>query len=144
MAIRLSISRFLVRHLYDGAEPVERNPQEGIMRYALLIYVDEAEYGRMGKEEMDALMGAYFGLTEQFGARLAGGDALQGIATATTVRVRNDQTVTTDGPFAETKEQLAGFYLLNCDNLDDAVQMAAKIPDAVRGSIEVRPIAQYA
>jgi hypothetical protein len=68
------------------------------------------------------------------------GDALQGVATATTVRVRDGKTTTTDGPFAETKEQLGGYYVLDCKDLDEAIACAAKIPGAMRGSIEIRPI----
>ena len=71
---------------------------------------------------------------------MVAGDALQPIETATTVRVRNDETLTTDGPFAETKEQLGGYYVLECENIDEALQYAAKIPTAEYGSIEVRPV----
>ena len=63
--------------------------------------------------------------------------------TATTVRVRNGKTLTTDGPFAETKEQLGGYYLLNCDDLDEAIEIAAKIPGARHGSIEIRPVLEF-
>lgn len=113
------------------------------MRYALLIYTDEHEYASMDKEAYDALMGAYWAFGERFKDRIVGGDALERVETATTVRVRNSESVTTDGPFAETKEQLGGFYLVNCDNLDEAVEIAAQIPDAVRGSIEIRPVMQF-
>ena len=71
---------------------------------------------------------------------MKGGDALQPVATATTVRVRDGATETTDGPFAETKEQLGGFYILDCEDLDEAIEYAAKIPSAKFGSIEIRPI----
>jgi hypothetical protein len=71
---------------------------------------------------------------------MKGGEALQPTATATTVRVREGDTLTTDGPFAETKDQLGGFYLVDCKDLDEAIEVAARIPDARRGSIEVRPI----
>jgi hypothetical protein len=71
---------------------------------------------------------------------MKGGEALQGTASATTVRVRDDQTLTTDGPFAETKEQLGGFYLVEAKDLDEAIELAARIPDVRRGSIEVRPV----
>jgi hypothetical protein len=71
---------------------------------------------------------------------MKGGEALQPTSTATSVRVRNGDTLTTDGPFAETKDQLGGFYLVDCKDLDEAVEVAAGIPDARRGTIEVRPI----
>jgi hypothetical protein len=73
---------------------------------------------------------------------MRGGNELQPTATATTVRVRNGETMVTDGPFAETKETLGGYYLLECDSLDDAVDLAAKIPGAQHGSIEVRPVVE--
>jgi hypothetical protein len=113
------------------------------MRYALLIYVDEGQYAQMSKEEGDALMGAYYGFGEQHKDRIRGGEALQQIGTATTVRVRDGKALTSDGPFAETKEQLGGFYIVEADNLDEAVEIAARIPDAVRGSIEVRPVMEF-
>src|SRR5881409_463109 len=90
----------------------------------------------------DAFMGEYFAFTE--GIRKSGhyvaGEALQPIHTATTVRIRNGKLSTTDGPFAETKEQLGGFYLINARDLNDAIQVASKIPSARLGSVEVRPI----
>ena len=113
------------------------------MRYALLIHVDEKLYAQMGKEEQDALMAGYGAFGEQYKDKILGGDALQAVATATTVQVRNGKTITTDGPFAETKEQLGGFYIVRCENLDEAVEVAAHIPDAVRGSIEVRPVMEF-
>ena len=113
------------------------------MRYALLIYVDEKEYAQMSQEEWGALMAAYGAFGEQYKDKIQGGEALQQIETATTVRVRDGKTLTSDGPFAETKEQLGGFYLVNCDNLDEAVEIAAHIPDAVRGSVEVRPVVEF-
>jgi hypothetical protein len=74
---------------------------------------------------------------------MKGGEALQRTSTATTVRVRDGETLTTDGPFAETKEALGGFYLVDCRNLDEAIEVAAKIPGAARGSIQVRPIMEF-
>jgi hypothetical protein len=90
-------------------------------------------------------MAAYNAFTKATNDRHAflAGEALQSTGTATTVRVRNGQTVTTDGPFAETKEQLGGYYLLNCKNLDEAIEFAAMIPGAKHGSIEVRPIMEF-
>ncbi len=90
-------------------------------------------------------MQGYFDFTKAVEDRklLQGGEALQSVTTATCVRVRDGKTVITDGPFAETKEQLGGFYLLDCPNLDLALEMAAKIPGATHGTIEVRPIMTY-
>ena len=110
------------------------------MRYLLLIYQDEKD-ADMSPEAM----GQWEAFTQEVtGAKVyEDGRALQPISTATTVRVRDGETVTTDGPFAETKEQLGGFYLLNCDNLDEAIAYAAKIPSAPTGSIEVRPVMEF-
>ena len=115
------------------------------MQYMLLIYGDQSQWGSMSEEEMGQVMQAYGTFTQELqdsGAMVAG-DALQRTDTATTVRVRNDETLTTDGPFAETKEQLGGFYLLECDSLDEAIDWAAKIPGASTGSVEVRPVMNY-
>jgi hypothetical protein len=111
------------------------------MRYALLIYTaqpTEAPSEQAIKEEMDA----YNAFTREATERGAykGGEALQGTETATTVQVRNGQTITTDGPFAETKEALGGFYLVEAKDLDQAIKIAAMIPGAKYGSIEIRPI----
>src|SRR4051812_48247351 len=115
------------------------------MRYAALIYANEAAAMAMTEAEQQEEMNAYWAfqqLIKESGA-LLGGDALLPTSSATTVRVRDGKTLTTDGPFAETKEQLGGFYLLNCENLDQAIEMAAKIPGAAKGSIEVRPIMEF-
>ncbi len=115
------------------------------MNYMLLIYSNESNYATMSKEAADAEMQAYFAYTEAM--RQAGvlvvGDALHPTATATTVRVQSGERITTHGPFAETKEQLGGFYLLKCANLDEALEWAAKCPGAQTGSIEVRPVMEY-
>jgi len=112
------------------------------MQFMLLIYDDEQIPQTMSEEERNAFMGEYFAYTEelrQAGAYVAG-DALQAIETATTVRVRDAEQLLTDGPFAETKEQLGGSYIVDVDSLDDAIRWAAKIPSARFGSIEVRPV----
>jgi len=113
------------------------------VRYALLIYVDEGQYAAMSEQDMGALMGAYGDFGNRNASKIRGGDALRPVQTATTVRVRDGKTLSSDGPFAETKEQLGGFYLVDCDNLDEAVDLASQIPDAVRGSIEVRPVMEF-
>ena len=112
------------------------------MKYLLLIYSNEAEDAKMTPEEQQANMNAYWAFTKELNesGNNLGGEALQPISSATSVRVRDGQTITSDGPFAETKEQLGGFYMVNADNLDDAIQWAAKIPGAQHGTIEVRPI----
>ncbi len=112
------------------------------MKYLCLIYDDEKKWSGMSKDESEAYLGEYFQFTEgiQKSGHLIGGEALQPVATATTVRVRNGKVSTTDGPFAETKEQLGGYYLIEAKDLNDAIQVASKIPSARLGSIEVRPI----
>ena len=115
------------------------------MRYLLLIYTDETQDAQATPADMEAMMGAYWAFTKEIneaGVNL-GGDALQPTSTATTVRVRDGKTLTTDGPFAETKEQLGGYYLVKAENLDEAIAWAAKIPGAQVGSIEVRPVMEW-
>jgi hypothetical protein len=112
------------------------------MRYALLIYVEPWE----STPEQDAeVMEAYNAFSREVAeaGAMRGGEALHEAKTATSVRVRNGQTLVTDGPFAETKEEFGGFYLIEAENLDEAVKWAAKIPGAVRGTIEVRPVVDF-
>jgi hypothetical protein len=114
------------------------------MRYLLLIYQDEAAHSKWSEEELAAEYRDYltFGAeTEKLG--ILAGDALMPTNTATTVRVRNGKVLTTDGPFAETKEQLGGYYMLDCNDLDEAIEIAAKIPGARHGSIEIRPVMEF-
>ena len=115
------------------------------MKYALLIYGDESHYPAPESAEGAAEMEAYYAFTEAINAEgiNQGGEALRSVATSTTVRVRNDEVLATDGPFAETKEQLGGFYLVECDDLDQAIAAAARIPGAKHGSIEVRPVIEF-
>ncbi len=112
------------------------------MQYLCLIYEAEALESSRSDEENGQIFQAYMSFTEEVreNGKLVAGDALMPTDTATTVRVRDGEMLVTDGPFAETKEQLGGYYLLECDNLDDAIAMAAKIPSAKYGSIEIRPI----
>ena len=113
------------------------------MQYLFLIYEAEAP-GSSGRDEaeMAAELPAFAAFTREARERhqYLAGEALQPTATATSVRVRDGRPVVTDGPFAETKEALGGFYLLDCRDIDEAIEMAAKIPSARRGTIEVRPI----
>jgi hypothetical protein len=115
------------------------------MRYLCLIYDEEKKLAAMSQAESDAFMGEYFAFTD--GIRKSGhylsGEALQPVQTATTVRSRNGKISATDGPFAETKEQLGGYYLINAKDLNEAIQVAAKIPSARLGSVEVRPVMEF-
>ena len=115
------------------------------MKYLCLIYDDEKMAANMTKEQGDAFMGEYFAFTEGIkkSGHYLGGNALQPVSTATTLRNRNGKLSTTDGPFAETKEQLGGYYLIEARDLNDAMQVAAKIPSVRTGSIEVRPIQEF-
>lgn len=115
------------------------------MRYLLLICTSEEEDAKRTPTEQEANMGAYFAYTNEVreAGVYVGGEALQPTPTATTVRVRDGKTLTTDGPFAETKEQLGGYYMVDVENLDEAIKWAAKIPGAAHGSIEVRPIWEF-
>ena len=110
------------------------------MKYLLLIYENEKrwENGYDPKE-----MAEYGAFGKEFSAKIAGGNALKSTASATTVRVRDGKRLTTDGPFAETKEQLGGFYLVDAKDIDEAIHIASKIPAARYGSIEVRPIMTF-
>ena len=115
------------------------------MRYLCLIYDEEKKWAAMSKEQADAVMGEYFAFTEDVkkSGHYVGGEALQPVSTATSVRVRGGKMSTTDGPFAETKEQLGGYYLINAKDLNDALQIASKIPGAKTGTVEVRPIQEF-
>lgn len=112
------------------------------MQYIALIYQNEADAVAPGTPEFGEIMEGYMAATAVYkkdGVMVAG-EPLQGTDTATTVRIRNGKTETMDGPFAETKEQLGGFYIFDCENLDSAIKYAAMIPTAKHGSVEVRPI----
>jgi hypothetical protein len=115
---------------------------EDIMKYLLLIYENEAGFAGLSEAEQGKVFGEYMTYTAdiQKSGNYLGGEALQPVSTATTVRVKNGKTLTTDGPFAETREQLGGFYLVEAKDLDEAIGLAARIPGSRTGSIEVRPI----
>ena len=115
------------------------------MQYLLMIYQNEAESGKLdaaGRKNVTAEYGAFTQGIIQSG-HFKAGDGLQPTSTATTVRVRDGKTLTTDGPFAETREQLAGYYLVEARDLDTALGIAARIPGARSGSVEVRPVMIY-
>jgi hypothetical protein len=115
------------------------------MQYLLLIYANEAEAAAAGEAGMKEMMNAYRTFTQSIiqGGQFKAGDALKSTSTATTVRVRDGKTLTTDGPFAETREQLGGYYLIEARDLDEATAIAARVPSAKFGSIEVRPVMVY-
>ena len=115
------------------------------MKYAFTIYTDETQRENATPEQMQQVSQAYFELTQEMEQKgvLVAGDGLYPTPTATTVRVRDGERNVTDGPFAETKEQLGGFYVLDVKDLDDAIEWAAKIPTAQFGSVEIRPVLVY-
>jgi hypothetical protein len=112
------------------------------VRYLCLIYSDEKQIAAMPESQTKSAIGEYMAFTEGIrkSGHYLGGERLQPTHTATTIRSRNGKVSTTDGPFAETKEQLGGFYLIEARDLNDAIQVASKIPGTRWGSIEVRPI----
>ncbi len=111
------------------------------MKYALLIYSEPGSHEALPDEERDAVLGEYVALTSD--SRYVASAQLQPVETATTVRVQDGRTLTTDGPFADTKEVFAGYYVLDAGNLDEAIELAARIPAArLGGAIEVRPLVE--
>ena len=139
----LSISGFAIRQ--DGKGGNRPVKGDEAVKYLCLIYDDEKKIDAMPKSESDAFMGEYFAFTE--GIRQSGhyvaGEALHPVKTATTIRMRNGQLLTTDGPFAETTEQLGGFYMIEARDLNEAIQVASKIPSARLGSVEIRPVVDF-
>jgi len=115
------------------------------MQYLCLIYGDENTWQGASEDEQNQVMAAYMAFTESIekSGNMVAGNALQPTGTATTVRVRNGETLVTDGPFAETKEQLGGYYLIDAKDADEALAIAARIPGAQHGSIEVRPVVVF-
>jgi hypothetical protein len=112
------------------------------MKYMLLMYADESKASGLPPEELEAVQQDWYSLLKEAKAAgvLISNNGLSPVANATTVRVRNDKTLITDGPFAETHEQLGGHFVVECKDLDEAITWAAKIPTAKYGSIEVRPL----
>ena len=115
------------------------------MQYMLLIYENETEMQKISPAEMETIIKEYFAFTDDIvkSGQFKAGDPLESITTATTVRVREGKTLTTDGPFAETKEVLGGFYLINASDLDEALKWAQQIPGAWHGRVEVRPVMEF-
>jgi hypothetical protein len=114
------------------------------MKYLCLIYDNEKEWQKFPKDVQDKYMGEYMAFSEAIkkNGQFVGANQLQPSHTATTVRSRNGKISTTDGPYAETKEQLGGYYLIEAKDLNDAIQVASRIPSAKSGSIEVRPVVE--
>src|SRR5580692_10666440 len=117
---------------------------EDPMRYMLIIHNDPELHPVPGDASWDELMAGYVAFSKELAShgRPFTGDPLNGPETATTIRVRNGETLTVDGPFAETKEWMSGYYIIECDDLDQALAAAAMVPSAKFGSVEVRPVAE--
>ena len=115
------------------------------MKYAFTIYGDESRRASASEEDLQAVSQAYGAVTQEMNEKgvFVAGDGLHPTQTATTVRVREGDREVTDGPFAETKEQLGGFYVLDVKDLDEAIKWAAKIPGSQFGSVEIRPVMVY-
>jgi hypothetical protein len=110
------------------------------VQYMVLIYDDEKSWHSRSEDERNAMFGEYYGFSDSIREQTLESAPLQPTSDATTVRVRNGETLVTDGPFAETKEQLGGFYLIDVETLDEAIEIASRVPSARYGSIEVRPL----
>jgi hypothetical protein len=130
---------------FDWVSAIQPIKGSNEMQYLLLIYRNEAEIGKMGPAERKQVTADYGTFTQSIvqSGHFKAGDGLQPTTTATTVRVRDGKMLTTDGPFAETREQLGGYYLVEAKDLDTALGIAARIPCAKSGSIEVRPVMIY-
>lgn len=146
-AARTSIGLSIRADSFDQTRNTETAPrrpdQETTMQYLLLIYDEEKTWDAMSEADRKAIAAEYDAFTDDIrkSGHFRNGEALQPTTTATTVRVKNGKTMTTDGPFAETREQLGGMYLIEAANLDDAIEVAARIPSTrVGGSIEIRPV----
>jgi hypothetical protein len=128
-----------------GRDEPPTSERNSAMNYLLLIYSDEKVQSSLSKEGMEAMMDNYNAYTDalQKAGVMVDGNALHFTSAATTVRVQSGERIITHGPFAETKEQLGGYYLLNCQNLDQALEWAARCPGASGGSIEVRPVVDF-
>jgi hypothetical protein len=146
-AVKINYPEDVVLRLRRSTGCRRRSPskRELTMQYLLLIYRNEAEQAKMDAATGQKMREEYGAFTQSIiqGGNFKAGDALQSSTTATTVRVRDGKTLTTDGPFAETREQLGGYYLVEARDLDAALAIAARIPGAKVGSIEVRPILVY-
>ena len=115
------------------------------MKYLCLVYQEEKQEPNVPRDQIEQAKKDYWAFTEDIkkNGNYVGGEALQPTPTAKSVRVRNGKVSTTDGPYVETKEQLGGYYLINAKDLNDAVQVASRIPGAKHGTVEVRPIMEF-
>jgi hypothetical protein len=114
------------------------------MQFMLSIYGDESAWAELPPGEEREMMQAYVDFGREAAGVIVSGDALHPVASATTVRVRDGERLLTDGPFAETREQLGGYYIVDVADIDEAIEWAAKIPGAATGSVEVRPVMVFA
>jgi hypothetical protein len=137
-ACRIQLARF------DYSTANRALTMETYMNYLLLIYANEAEFESLGENALQKVVGEYADFTKSIvqAGNFKAADRLKPVSSASTVRVRNGKASITDGPFAETREQLGGYYLIEAKNLDEATAIAARIPGARFGSIEVRPVWQ--
>jgi hypothetical protein len=135
----------LARGPFDWMSAMEPSNRSEAMQYLLMIYQNEVEYAKNDAATTQKMLAEYQAFTQGIiqNGNFKAGDRLQPTTTATTVRVRDGKTLTTDGPFAETREQLGGYYLIEAKDLNAAIEIAARIPSARIGSIEVRPIWVY-
>lgn len=115
------------------------------MKYLLTIYSDESQWAKATPQDLEDMMSAYEAYSREIteAGVMLGGEGLSPSSTSTTVRVRGDEVLTSDGPFAETREQLGGYYLLDCRDADEAIGWAARMPGARYGAVEVRPVMDY-
>jgi hypothetical protein len=115
------------------------------MKFTLLLWGDEGQWADMSEEEAAAEMARWEDYTNQLvgAGAMVSGEGLQPSATSRTLRIENGERIVTDGPFAETKEQLGGFYVIECASMDEALEWAAKLPNAEQGSTEIRPVMAY-
>jgi hypothetical protein len=114
------------------------------MQFMLAIYGDEAAWEALPADDERQMMEGYAAFGREAGERIVAGEALHPVAAATTVRVRDGERLLTDGPFAETREQLGGFYVVDVADIDEAIELATKIPGAATGCVEVRPVVVFA
>jgi hypothetical protein len=121
---------------------IESSEKEAAVQYMALIYADETKWDTLSDDERTEIYGRYRALAEdaQKAGVMAGGDELGATRDATTVRVREQETLVTDGPYAELKEALGGYFIFECQSMDDALDWAARIPAAEHGAVEVRPV----
>jgi len=129
---------------FDRVSAIQPDKGSSKMQYLLLIYRNEADLGKMGAADRQQMMTDYGAFTQSIvqSGHFKAGDGLQPTTTATTVRVRDGKMLTTDGPFAETREQLGGYFMVDAANLDDALAIAERIPMAKKGTVEVRPVVE--